>query len=987
MKTKIRIIAILFFFQSIVLKSQNIIGISPLNNVGGTYISKTDYLEIFEIIPNASGFTNKKRELGTSLKSLNSAGHNEGITQVNNSFGGIDFYAFINNVDGFNLSNKDELIVVAFDDVTNKDEILFRIETTGFGANSSKDLEAFEDDHNPGKYYLFYKNEALNSNSTLSYIYFDLKTKKIIDQNIIHQGSINEGLAITSLNCNSDRWLLFTENKNNVIAISGIIIGKNGISQLINLGNSTYDQNTTGGQGDLELSHDNKLLAYANFSSTDIEKDVYIFDIDLNLGKVNNERTINNPFGLAFGLAFSPDSKRIYIGQAGSSAQGTALFNIQIPNNQYTLKQSDKVSITCIPGKMEVLSNGFLYVPKTRNNNTFDFIENPNMSPSENKYSSTTNNFYGSNNFVNYEIPDFINGKNDIIIDVDTFTIIKEASCINDLFSASIDYASLALFTWTYQENVISNTNLLNFYPSTSDTLFLKITLPTGCEKILKKFIEIKPFESAEFTIDVDPCDNTITINPKVFEGTYLVRDEFGNEVGKYTDNVFKVKPGDYQIEHLLNAGTPCASLFIQVVSLKPIEDFPAFKIKNAPPSLCEGDSLNISVAINSTFKTEWILDGNIIASGNDLKFTPKTDALFVVKITSPNGCIKYDTAMVKIVKSSDPKFEINYDACKNNVTISPITKGGFVTIFDNQNNEIRKTDSLAFDLPSGKYKFTYELNAGLECSSEESKIIDLPNSAVLNRIISSSKDSICIGADNEIIFSISLSNNENIVWNLANGIILGQEPSIIINPTKSDTIIATVTNSFGCSKIFKKTFYVGNKIDPAFEYKYDICTKNATINGPTGNTTIIVRDEKDSLVLKTNDTSFNLIEGNYTIELITNPSQYCEARLSKKIEIEPIIDLGNPIFSNVFSPNNDNVNDYFCSSNELIISPDNYELKIYDRWGNLVFKSNDQGMCWDGTINGIACELGVYTYILEYKLLQCDQIIKIKTGDVALVK
>jgi gliding motility-associated-like protein len=840
---------------------------------------------------------------------------------------------------------------------------------------------------NENNYFFIAKTYATSSYlDNVLLVPIDLKNKKVGPiKNLFEKKRSSEGFAISPINCKNRRWLIngIVDNSETVEIYATEFRGNDvGTPKLIyNLINVT--NGSLGIIAGIDISPDGKTLALSTFKN-DSKKQVLLFDFNNETGNISNERpyfSLNNNFLYPI-VDFTNDNKNVLIMSGGATGIPTNIFSCPVKDVETDISKCKL--ITNIPEgsiDMEVGPNDKLYVLPAVNSDYLLEINNLSSTPTFTKLKPGNFRFGTA-------IPDHIN---DLYFDASSFPdsiLISDSSpCQNQSIKASVNTTELFSYSWFWGKNYIGDTKDVSFNVGANDTLYLTMTNASGCEEVYSQFIEIKPFESAEFTIDVDPCDNTITVNPKVFEGTYLVRDEFGNEVGKYTDNVFKVKPGDYQIEHLLNAGTPCASLFIQVVSLKPIEDFPVFKIKNAPPSLCEGDSLNMSVAINSTFKTEWILDGNIIASGNDLKFTPKTDALFVVKITSPNGCIKYDTAMVKIVKSSDPKFEINYDACKNNVIIIPITKGGFVTIFDNQNNEIRKTDSLAFDLPSGKYKFTYELNAGLECSSEESKIIDLPNSAVLNRIISSSKDSICIGADNEIIFSISLSNNENIVWNLSDGIILGQEPSIITNPTKSDTIIATVTNSFGCSKIFKKPFYVGNKIDPAFEYKYDVCTKNTTIIGPTGNTTIIVRDEKDSLVLKTNDASFNLIEGNYTIELITNPSQYCEARFSKKIEIEPIIDLGNPIFSNVFSPNNDNVNDYFCSSNELIISPDNYDLKIYDRWGNLVFKSNDQEMCWDGTINGIACELGVYTYILEYKLLQCDQIIKIKTGDVALVK
>ena len=47
------------------------------------------------------------------------------------------------------------------------------------------------------------------------------------------------------------------------------------------------------------------------------------------------------------------------------------------------------------------------------------------------------------------------------------------------------------------------------------------------------------------------------------------------------------------------------------------------------------------------------------------------------------------------------------------------------------------------------------------------------------------------------------------------------------------------------------------------------------------------------------------------------------------------------------------------------------YELKIFSRWGELIFKSNDLNVGWDGTYqsesnnssNNAVCPVGVYTY------------------------
>jgi len=64
----------------------------------------------------------------------------------------------------------------------------------------------------------------------------------------------------------------------------------------------------------------------------------------------------------------------------------------------------------------------------------------------------------------------------------------------------------------------------------------------------------------------------------------------------------------------------------------------------------------------------------------------------------------------------------------------------------------------------------------------------------------------------------------------------------------------------------------------------------------------------------------------------------------------------------NAFSPNGDGINDYFIISHYFV---HNYHLVIFDRWGNHIYESFDKHTHWDGTNNGLACQEGVYIYVV----------------------
>jgi gliding motility-associated-like protein len=65
----------------------------------------------------------------------------------------------------------------------------------------------------------------------------------------------------------------------------------------------------------------------------------------------------------------------------------------------------------------------------------------------------------------------------------------------------------------------------------------------------------------------------------------------------------------------------------------------------------------------------------------------------------------------------------------------------------------------------------------------------------------------------------------------------------------------------------------------------------------------------------------------------------------------------------NAFSPNGDGMNDNFGP--ETIGHPKGYAMRIYNRWGQMIYVSYKIEQKWDGTYNGQLAELGTYFYMV----------------------
>lgn len=87
----------------------------------------------------------------------------------------------------------------------------------------------------------------------------------------------------------------------------------------------------------------------------------------------------------------------------------------------------------------------------------------------------------------------------------------------------------------------------------------------------------------------------------------------------------------------------------------------------------------------------------------------------------------------------------------------------------------------------------------------------------------------------------------------------------------------------------------------------------------------------------------------------------------------------------NTFTPDGDEFNNIFNAVIYLEVS--SWSFKVFDRWGELLFESNDPEFGWDGTYGGKLVQDDTYTYILKY--ISCEDYVTphVITGHVNVLK
>ena len=129
---------------------------------------------------------------------------------------------------------------------------------------------------------------------------------------------------------------------------------------------------------------------------------------------------------------------------------------------------------------------------------------------------------------------------------------------------------------------------------------------------------------------------------------------------------------------------------------------------------------------------------------------------------------------------------------------------------------------------------------------------------------------------------------------------------------------------------------------------------------------------------------------GKYNVSVLTTNALGCENKSNFKIEVSTGNDFEIPT---AFMPNPEsscggiyNINEH----NNYVFYPiveyvKSYNFQIYNRWGEMIFNSNDLSIGWDGYYKGTLCKQDVYIWKIE--IIYLDGANLKKAGNVTLLR
>ena len=211
-----------------------------------------------------------------------------------------------------------------------------------------------------------------------------------------------------------------------------------------------------------------------------------------------------------------------------------------------------------------------------------------------------------------------------------------------------------------------------------------------------------------------------------------------------------------------------------------------------------------------------------------------------------------------------------------------------------------------------------------------------------------------------------------------------------LVSPSQTSTYDVIGSNIYSCSDTVESTVIVHP--NPIADFSVDrtlLTSDDPTItitNNSSGNVINFWDFGDDNQIINNSNTidfSYPFSEGDYLIELIVSSVYGCLDSTEKLIQIK-----GDDIYyvPNCFTPDGDEFNNSFLPIFTSGFDPANYELTIYNRWGEIIFVYKNHLTAWDGTFNKALCKEGIYTYTIKYKNPDIDRF-KIISGHFNLLR
>jgi gliding motility-associated-like protein len=497
----------------------------------------------------------------------------------------------------------------------------------------------------------------------------------------------------------------------------------------------------------------------------------------------------------------------------------------------------------------------------------------------------------------------------------------------------------------TYQWSNGSNNSSINVNPGTN-TSYTVIGFIASCSDTLVSLVTVNPIPIVSLVSDTVCAGQTATLTASG-ANTYLWLGGVTSGGGN-TATISPAVAGSYSV---IGSSLGCTDTASTQVFVNPI---PILSINNA--TICEGQTASLSV--NGANSYLWQPGGNTQSS---ISVSPQNTTTYTVTGTS-NGCSTTITTTVT-VNPIPQVTAVATEVCSGST--STITASGASSyIFSPGANPVSPNSANASPTTTTTYTVQGMLNG---CYNQTTVTV------VVNPIPAADFSGPQSGCVPQVVaFTDSSQGALFYQWQFGDGSVSSQQsPVHVYSQPGVYSVTLTVTSANGCTNT-----QIQNAIINVYPYP-DANIVSDNYSASEMEPTIYFSDYSSGsascyFTFGDGDTlqgcGFSHLGHTYPgagtyCGIMQTVTQYgCKDSANICVEITPEWTFYVP---NAFTPDANGTNDYFNGKGTNIIE---YEMMIFDRWGEMIFKTNSLDRGWDGRYKGNVAQIDVYVYKIKLK-------------------
>lgn len=383
-------------------------------------------------------------------------------------------------------------------------------------------------------------------------------------------------------------------------------------------------------------------------------------------------------------------------------------------------------------------------------------------------------------------------------------------------------------------------------------------------------------------------------------------------------------------------------------------------------PSTCVGGDGNITITANGgTPNYTYSLDnGATYPFQSSNSFTVGKGAYNNIVVKDDHGCTTTLTATVGEIDDMLPLFIGNDTTiCQGEILTFQPNVDPLASVFQWTGPEIQDASVLnAVVTPQDTATYILAANKGA-CQRTDTIVVNVK----LRPIPDAGPDQrICLDDSTTVSGSVShTSGTVNYSWAPADKVHEPDNQTTIAVPGGTLTYYLTVTDNYGCNfSEIDSVLVIMQPAVPAYagadtivtmnlpfnlvasggvDYMWTTTSPTATITNPTSDRPIVTSTEDARFMVKVIDIAGCVGYDTVYVQVMVGPNYYVP---------------------NAFSPNGDGLNDVFRPIPVGMTRPEYF--RIFNRFGQLIFETNQYLKGWDGTYKGKPVDMGTYIWILK---------------------